>query len=150
MPPSRKTKEIAPRIKRESDGSSHLNVIAEGTTVKGTLTSSSDTRMGGKLDGELKVDGTIYLTEDGFVDGSIHGKDVNISGSVKGVVTAANKVFLTGTAKIEGTISANRLVMEDGAIFNGECHMGVKSKDLSSSFVPSTNGKDKKLAKQPA
>ena len=143
---SRKIKEIAPRVKKDSVESTHLNVIAEGTSIQGTMTSSSDTRLGGRLDGELKVDGTIYVAEDGFVDGSIQGDDVNISGTIKGVVTAKNKVFLTSTAKIDGSISSNRLVVEDGATFNGECHMGVKSKDLSPNFVPSSNGKDKKLA----
>jgi len=150
MPNSRKNKEPTPRVKKESDRSSHLNVVAEGTTIHGALTSPSDTRMGGILEGELKVDGTIYIAEDGFVDGSIHGEDVNVSGSVKGIITATNKVFLTSTAKIDGTISANRLVVEDGATLSGECRIGVNSKELSSSFVPTSNGKDKKLSKQPA
>ncbi len=129
-------------------GVSNLNIISEGTAINGELVSNSDTRLGGKLVGDLKVEGTIFVTENGFVDGSIHGKDITISGSVKGQIVATNKVFLVSTSNIMGTISANRLVVEEGAVFNGECQMGVRSKDLSSNFVPMSNGKKQKLAKK--
>ncbi|MCY4172206.1 MAG: polymer-forming cytoskeletal protein [Bacteroidetes bacterium] len=150
MANSKKNK--GPIAKKGDDpvGISNLNIISEGTAINGELVSQSDTRVGGKLIGDLKVEGTVVITDNGFIDGSIHGDDVNISGSVKGKVIATNKVFLTGTAKIIGTISASRLVVEEGAIFNGECLMGGKTKALSSSFVPSSNGKKQKLAKQPA
>jgi len=150
MPNSKKTKGSASKKGSNLIGVSNLNIISEGTAINGEIVSKSDTRLCGELIGDLKVDGTIFVTENGFIDGFIQGEDISISGSVKGHVVATNKVFLTGTAKIVGKISASRLVVEQGAIFNGECQMGNTSKEIKTNFVSMVNEKKQKLAKKSA
>ncbi|MCY4158622.1 MAG: polymer-forming cytoskeletal protein [Bacteroidetes bacterium] len=151
--PSNKKKSRTPQIShssKESGEAFDLNILADGTKIKGSFISPSDTRICGILEGELKVEGTIFLTDGGFVDGNINANIVNIAGSVKGDIIGTKKVFLTETAKVEGTIRAERLVVEEGAIFNGTCHMAEKSKTHTPKLVPATNGKTKQLAKKSA
>lgn len=133
---------------RESSGSANINIIANGTTIKGSIDSASDTRLAGRLEGNVTVRGTVAITENGALIGSVLAENINISGSVEGEITASEKVTLTSSANVEGTIRADQLVIEEGAIFNGECQTGPKSKAISSNFVSTSNGTDEQLAKQ--
>ncbi len=136
--------------RKESSSIANLNTISDGTSIKGVFTSSSDTRVGGVLEGDLKVDGNVFLTEGGSVEGTIQGNTINIAGSMKGDVNARHKVFLASSANVQGSIHADRLVIEEGAIFDGECRMGAKSRKMSTNSVPVPDGKNEKLAKKSA
>ncbi len=133
---------------KDSLGTANLNIISGGTDLKGSLTSTSDTRLAGSLEGSLQVEGTVVITENGVVTGSVRAENINISGSIEGEITATEKVLLTSTARVEGTIHADRLVIEEGAIFNGECQTGPKSEAIASKFVSTSNGADERLAEQ--
>ena len=47
-----------------------------------------------------------------------------IMGKIKGELSVAGVLHLTATARIEGTIRAQQMVVEEGASYNGECHIG--------------------------
>lgn len=138
---------IPPGLK-ESISAANLNIISGGTDIKGSLESTSDTRLAGRLEGSMQIEGTVVITENGVVDGSIHAENINVSGSTVGDLVATKKVLLTDTARVKGTIYAERLVVEEGAIFNGECQMGHKSETISSKFVATSNGADEQLAER--
>ncbi len=142
-----KKKPLPPALK-ESMSTANLNIISGETDIKGSLKSNSDTRLAGKLEGSMEIEGTVVITENGFVNGSIHAENINVSGSMEGDLIALKKVLLTDTAKVKGTIYAERLVVEEGAIFNGECQTGHKSEAISSKFVATSNGADEQLAEQ--
>jgi len=145
----KKMKTSSPSNTKESGGAFNLNILAEGSKINGTFISHSDTRICGTIEGDLKADGIIYVTEDGFVEGNIEGNTVNIAGSVKGDINGTHKVFLAETAKVDGSISSDRLVMEEGAVFHGTCKVGPKPKRHSPNPVSSvSNGKNENLAKE--
>lgn len=127
---------------KEQVNSTNLNIISDGTIVKGSLNSKSDTRLGGEVEGDLKVEGIVVVTESGFVNGSIHAENINVFGAVEGEMTATKKVILGSSSKMKGTVCAERLIIEEGAVFNGECLMGHESKTISSNFVPKSNVSD--------
>lgn len=133
---------------KESVGVANLNIISDGTNIKGSLESASDTRLAGSLEGSMRIEGTVVITENGVVDGSIHAEIINVSGSTMGDLIATKKVLLTDTARVNGTIYAERLIIEEGAVFNGECQTGHKSEAISSKFVATSNGADEQLAER--
>lgn len=137
------------RSLKETVAASNLNLVSDGTTIKGSFVSNSDTRLGGNFEGELQVEGTVVVTEGGTIDGSIQAENITVIGAVQGQIRAEKKVILTSSANVEGTIHADRLVIEEGAVFNGECQMGTKSKTLSSNFVPISKKTDEQLAEDP-
>jgi cytoskeletal protein CcmA (bactofilin family) len=51
---------------------------------------------------------------------------VIIKGSVKGDITASEKVEVTVTGKLKGNITAPEMFMETGCVFNGRCTMTEK------------------------
>lgn len=102
---------------------SSVNMVSEGTEIIGTLKTKSDIRIAGKVDGEAKVDGKIIIASSGHVDGNINSEDADIAGRVEGEVHVSGKLTLRQSAVVEGDLHAQSLVVEEGATFNGACHM---------------------------
>ena len=51
----------------------------------------------------------------------------------EGVIEVDELLSLKSTAKLQGEISTNKLSIEPGAIFSGNCKMGAVLKDITSS-----------------
>ena len=106
-----------------------VNIIAPGAIVEGTIRTESDLRVSGHVKGTLHVDGCCNVSSEGCIEGSMFAVKAQIAGSVKGELEATERVLLASSAFMEGTIRSARLIIEEGAVFNGESHMG---NDLSS------------------
>lgn len=101
----------------------HVTIIAEGTVIVGSLSSESDIRINGSLDGEMEVDGKVIVSESGRITGQLTANAAVIAGTVKGEILIRQKLSLTETARVEGSIQTARLVVEEGAVFQGDCVM---------------------------
>ncbi|NBV31248.1 MAG: polymer-forming cytoskeletal protein [Bacteroidetes bacterium] len=110
--------------KKPQNGSAlSLNVISEETHLEGNITSTSDFRIAGRVYGDLDIKGKLLLTSEAVIRGEIRVDQADISGSIRGEVIASDKVVLRGNAKLNGNIYTRVLVIEEGAYFQGECHM---------------------------
>ncbi len=107
--------------------SNQINMIGEGTVFEGTLTSESDVRISGRVEGKLEVKGKVIVAQEGTVDGEIKASSLDVAGKVTGDVMIEERVVLKSSAQIEGNIQTARLVVEEGASFNGRCQMGSRS-----------------------
>ena len=72
------------------------------------------------------------------VEGNIIAQDADIEGEVKGKVDITELLILKATSVVHGDIATGKLVVEPGAIFNGNCRMGtvkdIKMSDSNSSM----------------
>lgn len=132
----------------ESESLPQINMISEGTVVKGSLTSNSDVRVAGKVDGEASSEGKFILASSGIVDGDVKAKEADIAGTVEGELVATNKLILRQSAVVTGDIHTKVLLVEEGARFDGACKMtngqehDSKAKaPVDSSKSPSSEGK---------
>jgi cytoskeletal protein CcmA (bactofilin family) len=110
-------------IKNNRDDLPTVNMISEGTEVIGTLKTPNDIRIAGKVDGQAEVEGKIIIASTGHVEGNINSADADIAGRVDGEVHVSSKLTLRQSAVVEGDLYAQNLVVEEGATFNGGCHM---------------------------
>ena len=101
-----------------------VNIIATGTVFEGTLKADSDVSVSGRIIGKLDVTGRAVVAPEGVVEGEITASNANIAGTVLGDLVIAERLLLGSSAKVEGTIKTGRLIVEEGATFNGECQMG--------------------------
>jgi cytoskeletal protein CcmA (bactofilin family) len=69
----------------------------------------------------------------GKIDGNVYCKNADLEGKLNGVIEVDELLSLKNTAKLQGEISTNKLSIEPGAIFSGNCKMGAVLKDISSS-----------------
>lgn len=102
-----------------------INMIGEGTVFEGTLRAQSDVRVSGRIDGQLHVQGKVIIAQEGVVEGELTATSADIAGTVQGEVTVEERLVLKGSARIEGNVRAARLVIEEGAVFDGACTMGA-------------------------
>ena len=110
-----------------------LNRIVEGTHIEGDIKSDSNIRIDGYLKGTITVKGRLVLGPTGKIDGNINCKNADLEGKLNGTIEVDELLSLKSTAKLQGEISTNKLSIEPGAIFSGNCKMGAVLKDLSNS-----------------
>jgi cytoskeletal protein CcmA (bactofilin family) len=121
----------------------------KGSRVTGQLTFRGATRIDGNVDGEILCHGRLTIGEGAEIRAKISGEVVVIHGHVEGDVTAKEKVELGAPARLLGNIDAPRLVVAEGAAFEGRCAMGGAGKKrevllpLSSSSEPFEGGSPK-------
>lgn len=98
--------------------------VGHGTTLTGETEFQSMLRIDGHLVGTVTSEtGTLIIGTNGQVDANISVAAAMISGTVNGDIVASEKIQLGRTARILGNIQTPRLVIEEGAIFEGSCSM---------------------------
>ena len=102
---------------------SPINIITDGTVIKGDITASGDFRLDGKLEGNIQLNGKLVVGDSGVVNGDVLCQNANIIGSVNGNLSVKELLSLHSTARVRGDIIINNLSIEPGAIFSGKCRM---------------------------
>lgn len=113
----------AEKSKLVTDTPDRLNRIVSGCKLEGTLKTDSSLRIDGEVIGDLECSGKIVLGALGKVTGNIIAYEAEIEGEVSGNVKIETVLVLRGSSKINGDIATGRVVIEDGADFNGNCTM---------------------------
>ena len=105
--------------------------VGYGTVLTGETSFQAMLRVDGHLTGRVTSEnGTLIVGSNGRVDANIMVSAAAINGVVNGDIIALEKVELGRTARVVGNIQTPRLVIEDGAIFEGSCAM-MKAKEAS-------------------
>jgi len=107
------------------DTSQLINILSDGTRIKGDIISNGDIRIDGEMVGNLATKGKLVVGNNGRIQGEVQASNIEVSGFIKGKVTARELLNMKATAKIEGDIVAGKLAVEPGAVFTGTCSMGV-------------------------
>src|SRR5262249_46975194 len=81
-------------------------------------------RIDGRLKGKIVSDNTLIIGESGQVEAEIDCGVVSIRGTVSGRVHGRQRIELLAGAKVQATLISPKLVIEDGAFFQGDCEMG--------------------------
>ncbi|MFN7116395.1 MAG: polymer-forming cytoskeletal protein [Saprospiraceae bacterium] len=117
-----KPKTEAPVAKNGTPTSSTANcVVAKGTKIEGNFRSPENIRMDGTIVGEVRCDKKLVMGEDSLVDGKVFAQDAVVMGTLRGDINVTETLHLQGTAKIQGNINTKYLIVDEGAIFNGDC-----------------------------
>ncbi len=98
-------------------------VIASSVHFEGTLQGSGEILVHGKLTGTIDGSSTIHVAARGSVNAAVHGRSVVVAGTVKGDITADERIELEPSAKVDGDITAPRILIKDGATFRGQVNM---------------------------
>lgn len=106
------------------DMNSSINIISEGTQIKGDIISNSDIRIDGELFGNLSSKGRLVVGPKGKIEGEVNCSTVEVAGKITGKVKATELLNMKSSSQIEGEIKAGKLSVEPGAVFTGTCTMG--------------------------
>ena len=102
--------------------------IGKSVVFDGELTSDEDLRFDGTLKGHLHLrDATLTIGDGATVEADIRAKQVIVLGTVQGSIAAGERIELTASSKVSGSLSAERVVITEGARFNGSVDMGRRT-----------------------
>lgn len=103
--------------------------VGHGTVLTGETSFQAMLRVDGHLTGRVTSEnGTLIVGSSGRVDANVLVAAAAINGTVNGDIIALEKIELGRTARVMGNIQTPRIVIEDGAIFEGSCSM-IKAKE---------------------
>jgi cytoskeletal protein CcmA (bactofilin family) len=77
----------------------------------------------GIVEGDVRASGCLTLGRHAQVQGAISAHDVRIAGRLERDVQATGIIHLTATAEVRGDLDAARVVIDDGAIFEGQVRL---------------------------
>ncbi len=122
------------------------NMISQGTKIVGNISSNSDFRVEGNIEGELKTSGKVVVGKSGVINGSLIGENADFEGSFSGKLKLGGMLTLRSSAYIEGEVEISKLSVEPGATFNATCSMKGGVKELKNSEEKDTSEKKEKSA----
>jgi len=98
-------------------------IVGNEAYFQGTLTTKGAVLVDGRVEGSIFEAKTVSVGKNGKVTGDINCEACCIGGEVRGNVTALESVELLAGSLVQGDIKTKRMVMEEGAVFNGRCEM---------------------------
>ncbi|HEV3468695.1 MAG TPA: polymer-forming cytoskeletal protein [Pyrinomonadaceae bacterium] len=102
--------------------------VGAGTTVAGDAEFRGMLRIDGHFTGRIRSEkGALIVSAGGVVDADVSVATARINGTVNGDVVAAERVELGRSARVRGNIQTPALVVEEGAVFEGQCRMRPKA-----------------------
>ena len=104
-------------------------IIGKGTRLEGSMEVTQSLRIDGSFKGQIKVADTLIVGTTGELNEvTVTVKNAIIGGNVKGNIVASSKVTLESSSRLEGDLTAKLLVIEEGALFTGNCTSGDNGK----------------------
>ncbi|MDI3340181.1 MAG: polymer-forming cytoskeletal protein [Sphaerobacter sp.] len=99
------------------------SLIDRHSSVEGTFTSERDLRIEGQLRGTLRTQGLVYIAEGADVDATVEAAHITVAGNLQGQITCRGKLQIMPTGRVRATVRTETLVINEGAIYEGELHM---------------------------
>jgi len=89
------------------------------------------------MNGNLSCSGKVNIGANGKLHGNLVCVHAEINGTVNGEITVEGLLTLNETARIKGDIQTTKLIIQEGAIFDGSCVM--KSQTAHTTFTADVN-----------
>ncbi len=96
--------------------------------IEGKLHCKETLRIDGRVKGEIVCEKMVIIGECARVNASIVADMVQVSGEIRGNVTARSKITLNSTAVVTGDLATPGIVIEEGAKLKGQIMIGSDEK----------------------
>ena len=101
-------------------------VIGNGFVVDGEITGSENVLVQGTVKGRVTLREGLVVDGSGVVEADVETAIIEISGQLTGNVVASERVELKSESRVTGDIRAPRILIADGALYQGSIDMDVK------------------------
>jgi cytoskeletal protein CcmA (bactofilin family) len=109
-------------------------LIGQGVEVSGQILFSNQLNVEGKVTGKITSEtGDLTVGETGEVEAQVDIGVCRIHGTVHGDISARTRIEIHRTGKVHGDLATPKLLIEEGAIFNGAVKMSHEEKASAAS-----------------
>jgi cytoskeletal protein CcmA (bactofilin family) len=105
-----------------------MTFISDGTNILGDIKVEHDLRVEGYLKGTVEVGGMLVLGPTGKIEGQVLARSATIAGQILGNLKGHDKIVLETKSTLVGDLQTRELVINEGAIFQGNCSMQMDEK----------------------
>lgn len=106
------------------------NVVGPTASFIGDLKCDGGVRIDGVFEGSVETMGNVIIGETAKVVADIVGRNVSISGAVKGNISATGRLEILSTGLLWGDIEVTSFLIDEGGIFSGRSEMPVEFEPL--------------------
>ena len=97
--------------------------LGKGAEFNGKLMFNGSVRIDGGFKGSIFGNGTLVIGEGAEVEADIRVDSVMVSGEMRGQIDVKKKIRIYSTGKVTGDLNTPVFSVEEGAFFEGTCHM---------------------------
>jgi cytoskeletal protein CcmA (bactofilin family) len=122
-------------------GKKKTKLIILGNTVSmdGFLKFKETICIQGKFKGTIEATGALIVDKNATVDvDHVSVSSLTIHGSVNGQIRAVDKIDMLSGSQVRGDVSASRLRIVDGVLFEGQCSMTATEREVEIFSRPTT------------
>ena len=105
-----------------------VTTVGAGTRILGELSGTTEVRMEGRLEGNVRLDAVLIVGSGGVVEGDIDAVSVKIAGEVRGNVTASDGIEVLERGVLRGNLEAPKVAIASGAFVQGRVSMSSPTK----------------------
>ena len=98
-------------------------IIGKGAECNGDFNAEGSVRIDGVINGDVTVNGTLIVGTTGCINGDVNARTAVVGGEIYGNVIMTEKTELTSTARVIGNITTLLIVIDENAVFQGNCNM---------------------------
>ena len=101
-------------------------MVGADVQIEGSVNLSEGIIVYGKINGNIITAGPVRIAQGAIVDGDIKGSDIRVGGQVLGNIHSNGQVILGKQCILKGDIVYRKLLIEDGAQFEGKCDIIIE------------------------
>ncbi len=98
-------------------------MIGADASIEGPIVLNEGIIIYGRVIGNIESKGPVRVAQGAVVEGNITGSDIRLGGVVTGNIQSNGQVVLGKKCKLQGDIIYKKLLIEDGAQFEGKCDL---------------------------
>jgi cytoskeletal protein CcmA (bactofilin family) len=117
----------------QSGSTAALNaMLGAGSVFEGKLHFEGQVRIDGTFTGEITTTDLLVIGEGAKVSATINCGSVEVKGDITGNIIASESITLRATARVQADIYSPSLIIDKGAVFEGNTRMTSGGRDMLS------------------
>lgn len=132
-------------MKWKGAGTTLNGFLDRGSLFQGELTFEETFRIDGKFEGTIRSGSELILGDSAEVNAEIYVRRLSVNGSLQGSVDATEKIEVLSKARVTADLRTPVLKLEEGAFFQGRCHMEDRGRLVNLPAAAQPQHDDKQL-----
>ncbi len=92
-------------------------IVPEGVIIQGAMSSGSETEIAGRIEGDVTIDGRLYLAPSALISGSVRSTFCKVEGLVEGRMECSQELDLGKTGRLNADALAAKKMTIAGQVF---------------------------------
>lgn len=109
-----------------------FSVIDRNSIFDGTFQTTRDLRVEGEVKGTIDCKGTLFVASGATVGAKVEADNVTVAGDLNGEVRCRGRLQIMPSGKVRGKVITQTLVINEGALYEGQLEMTPPEKRASS------------------